>query len=63
MGYKLKSKWRGFKAAAGFHKRYLQKVYRKLEENKVSYVIFKQTGKYLYNTMERAPQLRVEIKN
>ncbi|MBD3338829.1 MAG: hypothetical protein GF353_06965 [Candidatus Lokiarchaeota archaeon] len=62
-GYKEKKNWRGFSSAVGFHQRFLPKVCKKLDDNKVSYVIVRQTGKHLHNTMERLPFLKVQFKN
>jgi len=63
MNYQIKNKWRGFNQACGFHQRFLKRVCLKLEEQKVTYVIINQTGKYLTGTMERIPYLRVEFNN
>ena len=62
LNYQLKRKWRGFAVACGFHRKYLGKVVKVLEENGISYMILKQTGKYLSNTRERIPVKRVEFK-
>jgi RNA-directed DNA polymerase len=58
-GYQLKKKWRGFGKACGFHQRFLEKVCHKIEEQKISYVIIQQTGKYLQRTMERVPYKQI----
>ena len=62
-GYQLKKKWRGFGKACGFHQRFLEKAIQKIEDQKKSYVIINQTGKYLRNTMERVPQQKVQFTN
>ena len=62
MSYQVKRKWRGFNQACGFHQRLLERVYHKLDEQKVNYVIIKQTGKFLNQIMERVPFLMVEFK-
>jgi len=62
MNYQIQKKWRGFNRACGFHQRFLERVCHELEKQKISYAIIKQSGRYLNQTMERVPFLRVEFK-
>lgn len=62
MNYQIRSKWRGFNKACGFHQRFLERVCHKLDERKVNYVIIKQNGKYINQTMKRVPFVRVQFK-
>jgi len=61
LNYKLRKGWRGMNRACGFHQRFLNSVCCKLETDGISFVVIKQTGKYLKNIMERFPSFRVEI--
>ncbi len=62
-GYQVKLNWRKFEKVCGFHQRLLNKVCQTLESQKVSYLIMKQTGRYLKFTMERVPFRRVVFQN
>lgn len=61
-GYQIRTNYRRFWKACGFHQRFLERVCRKLESKKISYVVIVQSGKYLNATMERVPQFMVEFK-
>lgn len=62
MNYQIRSKWRGFHKACGFHQRFLARVCCKLDAHKISYAIINQTGKHWHHTMKREPWIRVEFK-
>ncbi|MBN2090837.1 hypothetical protein JW964_14585 [candidate division KSB1 bacterium] len=61
LGYQLKTNWRNFSCASGFHQRHLERVCELLEEKQVEYLVIRQTGKYLIYTMERMPYKHVEF--
>lgn len=58
-GYQIRKKHRRFWKGCGFHQRFLERVCQKLEDQKISYVIIQQTGKYLQRTMERVPYQQI----
>lgn len=62
-GYQIRKSHRRFWRACGFHQRFLDRVCKKLETNKISYVVIVQSGKYLNATMERVPQFMVKFTN
>lgn len=62
-GYQIRKNQRRFWKTCGFHQRFLERVCQKLEEQKISYAIIHQTGRYLYQTMERVPTAQIAFTN
>jgi len=59
-GLKLQKRWRGFALGCGFHRCWRSKVLAKLKQQRVPLVLVAETGRELYQTKERLPQLMWE---
>jgi hypothetical protein len=60
LGLSLRQNWRGFASACGFPQQHLPKMAAKLEKLRMPVVIARQTGRELYSTKERLPDLILE---
>ncbi len=59
-GLKLQQNWRGFAQGCGFHRRWLPRILARLKQQRVPLVLVAETGRELYQTKERLPQLMWE---
>ncbi|MDZ7319997.1 MAG: reverse transcriptase/maturase family protein [candidate division KSB1 bacterium] len=59
-GLRLQKDWRGFAYGCGFPRRLLMKVLAELKRQKIPAVIVRETGRELYKTKERLPELILE---
>lgn len=59
-GLRVQEKWRGFAAGGGFHRNLLLEILAELKKLHIPVVVVRETGRELYKTKERLPEMIIE---